>query len=66
MLRQTRKRNTNSYVGKGSGFSSKARKRLLPVVGVGAFDGFSNDNAERIKTDWRWDRCEHWHEQPGK
>ena len=40
----------------------KARKRLLPCGRC----GFSNDNAERITTDWRWEWCEHWHEQPGK
>ena len=59
-----RKRHTNIHGGQGSGFSSKARKKLLPCGRCGCFR--SNDNAERITTDWRWERCEHWHEQPGR
>ena len=47
-------------------FSSKARKRLLPCGRSGCSRWFSNDNAGRITTDWRWERCEHWYEQPDK
>ena len=43
-----------------------ACKRLLPCGRCGCFRWFSNDNAERITTDWRWERYEHWHEQPGR
>ena len=60
------KRHTNILGGQGSGFSSKARKRLLPCGRCRCFRWFSDDNAERITTDWRWERCEHWHEQPGR
>ena len=60
------KLNTNIYEGQGSGFSSKARKRLLQCGRCGCFRWFLNDNAERITTDWRWERCEHWYEQPDK
>ena len=36
-------------------------------LGVGVLSMvFQNDNAERITTDWRWERYEHWHEQPGR
>ena len=51
MLRQTKKRNTNIYGGQGSGFSSKARKRLLPCGRSGCFGWFSNDNAWRTCTE---------------
>ena len=60
------KRNKNIYGGQGSGFSSKTRKRLLPCGRSGCFRWFSNNNAERITTDWLWERCEHWNEQPDK
>ena len=60
------KRHTNIHGGQGSVFSSKARKRSLSCGRCGCFRWFSNDNVESITTDWRWERCEHWHEQPGK
>ena len=50
------KRHTNMHGGQGSGFSSKTRKRSLPSGRCGCFRWFSNDNAERITTDWRWER----------
>ena len=43
----------------------KHARGCFPVVGVGAFDGFQTITP-RGSTDWRWERCEHWHEQPGK
>ena len=46
--------------------SSKVCKRLLSCGRCGCFRWFSNDNAERIMTDWRCERYEHWHEQPGR
>ena len=60
------KRHTNIHGGQGSGLSSKSCKRLLPCGRCGFFRWFSNDNAERITTDWRWERYEHWHEQPDR
>ena len=44
----------------------KHARGYFPCGRCGCFRWFSNDNAERITTDWRWERCEHWHEQPGK
>ena len=44
----------------------KHARGYFPVVGVGAFDGFSNNNAERITSAWLWERCEHWNEQPDR
>ena len=59
-----KKRNKNIYGGQGPGLSNKTRKRLLPCGRSGCFRWFSNNNAERITTDWLWERCEHWNEQP--
>ena len=60
------KRHTNIHGGQRSGLSSKTCKRLFPCGRCGCFRWFSTDNAERITTDWRWERYEHWHEQPGR
>ena len=60
------KRHTNVHGGQGSGLSSKACERLLPCGRCGCFRWFPNDNAERTATDWRRERCEHWHEWPGR
>ena len=48
---------------KGSGFSSKTCKRLLPCGWSGCFRWFSNNNTERIAATWLWERCEHWNKQ---
>ena len=60
------KRHTNIHGGQGSGLSGKACERLLPCGRCGCFRWFSNDNAERIATDWRRERYGHWREQPGR
>ena len=54
--------NENIYGGQGSGFSSKTRKRLLLCGWSGRFRWFSNNDTERITSDWFWERCEHWNE----
>ena len=40
--------------------------RGFPCGRSGCFRWFSNNNAERITTDWLWERCEHWNEQPDR
>ena len=44
----------------------KHARGYFPVVGVGASDGFQTITPRGSTTDWRWERCEHWNEQPGK
>ena len=44
----------------------KDARGYFPCGRCGCFRWFPNDNAEGITTDWRWERCEHWHEQPDR
>ena len=59
-------RHTNVHAGQGSGLSGKASERLLPCGWCGGFRWFSNYNAERIATDWCWERYGHWHDHPSR